>query len=297
MGIIYRIAFPNGKSYIGQTIRTLNERLNDHKHGAESEMERGCRVLYAAIRKYGWDNLKFETLIECADHQLDDYERQFIAFYGTMADDGWGYNLESGGSNGKTFSKITREKMRQSQLARDPRPFKKKDETKGFPAYMQVVKGYVCILKHPKCSWKSFKDPMKNYEENLADAFDYYAKIESGEIIHETKDLPMGIYRREGGYRVHVKYAGRVWTKTFAKQKFSDEERLAQAMDYLERVREIVQSIKDAEKSANEASGDDKPAKLAQPTRGAVQRLDGGGGGKDENIGDAIVDNLAALKI
>lgn len=248
--------------------------MADHKYAASKDEGGGCRVLKDAIRKYGWDSLTIETLVTCADDQLDEYECKFIEFYGTLVDGGWGYNLESGGSSGQVVSKATRARMRQSQLARDPRPFRRDERTKDFPKYMGIFKGYVKILGHPKCSWKSFKDPTKTLDENLADALDYYAKLESGEVVHEKKELPKGIYRVPNGYRVCVKYNKRTWNKSFSKKKYSDEERLQQAVNHLAQVRAMIESMKAA----------DSPV----ADRSAVQRLDGGGGGKDEVSDDNI---------
>jgi len=49
-GIIYKITSPNGKSYIGQTIQTFNQRMKGHRKANSN-----CILLKKAIIKYGWD--------------------------------------------------------------------------------------------------------------------------------------------------------------------------------------------------------------------------------------------------
>jgi group I intron endonuclease len=52
----------NGKSYVGQTIRTLNERKQSHLN--DSNNNSTC-YFHNAIRKYGKASFKWEILDEC----------------------------------------------------------------------------------------------------------------------------------------------------------------------------------------------------------------------------------------
>ena len=104
MGIIYKITSPSGKSYIGQTQRSLKVRIVQHTGRGSS-----CSILKAAITKYGWQNMKTEILLECDNEHLPMYERHFIQAYDTFGPHG--YNATSGGEVGKTFATVVRQRI------------------------------------------------------------------------------------------------------------------------------------------------------------------------------------------
>ena len=59
IGVIYKYTSPSGKIYVGQTI---NEASRKNKH--KSETSKSDTYFGKAIRKYGWENLKYETIIK-----------------------------------------------------------------------------------------------------------------------------------------------------------------------------------------------------------------------------------------
>ena len=81
MGLIYMATSPSGKSYIGQTAKTLEFRLKSHVKEAKS----GSPYLFhAAIRKYGIDNFTITILKDnISDIDLDKWERFYIQKYNT----------------------------------------------------------------------------------------------------------------------------------------------------------------------------------------------------------------------
>lgn len=83
----------SGKSYIGQTIRPIEERLGEHQ-----QKKSKCVAISNAIQKHGWDNFE-KDWYECPDDDLDKHEELMIEVLGTLSPDG--YNLKEGGSNGK----------------------------------------------------------------------------------------------------------------------------------------------------------------------------------------------------
>jgi group I intron endonuclease len=98
---------PSGKSYIGQTTRTIEERFEEHvKHTSR------CFAIKSAIQKYGWENIG-KDWYECPDEDLDFDETFLISKMNTLAPNG--YNLRKGGIRGK-MSASTRDKMSLSQL-------------------------------------------------------------------------------------------------------------------------------------------------------------------------------------
>ena len=102
MGIIYKITNTiNGKSYIGQTIRPLKRRWQEHCQNVER-----CRALHRAITKYGKENFIVEE-IDVADtsKELNDKEIYWIKFYNTMTPNGYNMTEGGGGICGLNMSK------------------------------------------------------------------------------------------------------------------------------------------------------------------------------------------------
>lgn len=93
MGCLYQLIAPNGKSYIGITSKTAEERWNVHLMRVR---EGRSHALQAAIRKHGQDKFQVKTLVIADDWDyLCDLEKKAIVAYGTMVPNG--YNLTSGG--------------------------------------------------------------------------------------------------------------------------------------------------------------------------------------------------------
>lgn len=93
MGYIYKITNQvNGKSYIGQTITSINTRMLKHFSNAK----KATTGIDYAIQKYGKENFEIEQVCECANENLDDLERYYIQYYNTYND---GYNLTTGGQD------------------------------------------------------------------------------------------------------------------------------------------------------------------------------------------------------
>lgn len=115
MGVIYKLTFPNRKSYIGKTTRTIEKRTKEHNLPSNK-----CPALNRAIQKYS--TYETEILIEIDDSLLNDYEEEFILTYNTIVPNG--YNLTYGGDGGKHCEE-TKQKLRLSKLGT-----KLSDETK-----------------------------------------------------------------------------------------------------------------------------------------------------------------------
>ena len=94
MPYIYKITnILNGKSYIGKTMLTVQERWREHcKDYKRDRYEK--RPLYAAMNRYGVENFIVEQLEECSDTILNDRECFWIEYYGTFKN---GYNATIGG--------------------------------------------------------------------------------------------------------------------------------------------------------------------------------------------------------
>ena len=100
---IYRITNDvNGKVYIGQTIRTIEARLQIHFDSAKKP-ELQLIKFYRAINKYGAEHFKIEQ-IDSAHNQeeLDEKEKYWIQFHNSID---LGYNTAVGGEGGNIYRK------------------------------------------------------------------------------------------------------------------------------------------------------------------------------------------------
>ncbi|MFA5031200.1 MAG: GIY-YIG nuclease family protein [Patescibacteria group bacterium] len=103
MGIIYiAINLINGKQYVGQTIKTIKNRIKIH------ENNKNCSAFHNAIKKYGIKNFKIISY-SCLEEDLDWHEIFLIKEFNTLAPNG--YNLESGGRVNRHPHKITKKRL------------------------------------------------------------------------------------------------------------------------------------------------------------------------------------------
>lgn len=212
MGFIYIITSPSGKSYIGQTKRSVNLRIEEH-----FKCQKSCILLENAIKKYGRDIMKIEILIEINNSLLDYYEILFISFYNTC--EPYGYNIQSGGSCG-IHSKQSRLRMRNAKLGY-------KNHNFGKPR-TDITKERI----------SNAKSGMKHhfYGKHFSKAH-----IDKLSISHRKShtELPMYViyiksrpeHYTSSGFAVvnHPKKPN----KYFTSKKYSDDEKLTMAINYL----------------------------------------------------------------
>ena len=102
-GYIYKITnTKNNKIYIGQTIKTVSERLNKHIQEARCEANgtRPPNYFHSAILKYGEDAFVTEEIDTAKDaNELNEKEIYWIDYY-QATDKSIGYNLMTGGRSG-----------------------------------------------------------------------------------------------------------------------------------------------------------------------------------------------------
>ena len=94
MGYIYKITNKvNNKTYIGQTIKTVQKRFTQHKNNSNKPYFSQI-ALYKAMNKYGIENFVCEEIEEVANEQLDEREKYWIKYYDSYYS---GYNSTLGG--------------------------------------------------------------------------------------------------------------------------------------------------------------------------------------------------------
>lgn len=117
MSGIYKLTAPNGKCYIGQSIE-LKRRMSRYRAKACKQQ----RHLYNALKKHGWKNFTVEFLWRTKHPErysnlnvlLDILEIAYIKHFDSIAK---GYNLQSGGSNGRQ-SEETKQLLREANLGK-----------------------------------------------------------------------------------------------------------------------------------------------------------------------------------
>lgn len=111
------------KVYIGQTTKTVSNRISQHK----KESNYKSTYLANSIRKYGWSVFSVDILCECASkEELDRMECYYISLYkGTTGV----YNLTKGGATG-TYGKQRLDMNGDKNPAKSPEARKKISDAK-----------------------------------------------------------------------------------------------------------------------------------------------------------------------
>lgn len=102
MAYIYKITnLINNKIYIGETIRSVNVRWNEHKSVCMNEKGHGYNYhIHASMRKYGIENFSIETIEECEDEERFARETYYILLYNSNdREKGYNYIIEGEGSS------------------------------------------------------------------------------------------------------------------------------------------------------------------------------------------------------
>lgn len=121
-GIIYLITFPNGKIYVGQTVKSLSNRVESYKK--EINCVSRLRPVVSALRKYGIENCKFEeieVLENTTREKVGLAEQAKIKELQSLVTQK-GYNIHEGGYGGDNFSNHpNKELIREKLKGRKPR--------------------------------------------------------------------------------------------------------------------------------------------------------------------------------
>ena len=133
--IIYKITNKiNNKVYIGQTIKTLEERWKQHLSAANNNDH---KHLYQSINKYGKDNFIIEIIDQAKDiDDLNQKEKYWVDYYNSL-DPNIGYNNIEGGitnpMNYETIKEFHNKRMRSEEVkTKISNTMKKLRKEKGF---------------------------------------------------------------------------------------------------------------------------------------------------------------------
>lgn len=116
-GLIYMYTSPNGKKYVGQTVR-LEKRIKQH---ATQAFNPKCAAydcaFHRAIRKYGLDNFKFEILEEDIPRdKLDEREIYWINKMQSFGSNGYNMTLGGNGNKGRIWTEEMRKHASESKI-------------------------------------------------------------------------------------------------------------------------------------------------------------------------------------
>jgi group I intron endonuclease len=198
--IIYKITnLKNGKSYVGQTVRKLSERLKEHRKSKDTAIGR-------ALRKYGNIYFSVDILEECSSiEELNEKEIFYIQELKTLKPNG--YNLTIGGLN-CLHTEETKRKMSEAKKGSKHNLFgtHRSQETKDAIAKGRIGlivseetrakisasnSGKIKSREHSEKISKSLKGKSKSedHRSNIAKALGVKVKCnETGRVFDSIKD-------------------------------------------------------------------------------------------------------------
>ena len=167
MVTIYKLTAPNGKNYVGQTC-DLSNRFSDYK-GLHCKNQ---RMLYNALKKYGWENFTNEVLEYVPNELADEYERHYITTFKCCTE---GLNLDSGGNFNKHHSEETKLKMRIAQKGKKHGPMSEEQKIKLSIAQMgkhsnpmsEEQKIKLSIAQMGKIPWNKGKEHTEETKQKM----------------------------------------------------------------------------------------------------------------------------------
>lgn len=146
MGILYRLDFSSGKSYVGVTSCTARSRYNNHANDAR----RGSKLLvHSAWRRHGAPRMKVLAIVE--DRILLEVERRAVNVFGTL--NPGGYNMIEGGAESPSLYPEVRAKISRSKKGYShPKEVIERISAKlqGRPAWNKGQKGVVKVKMSKK---------------------------------------------------------------------------------------------------------------------------------------------------
>lgn len=235
MGIIYKVTAPDGKIYVGQTIRSLNLRWKFHCYEAEYG---GERKLCQSIREYGLEDFVLEQVEEVADDLLNEREKHFIREFNCL----WpnGLNASEGGG--------PKDLLASRQANSDGHRIHIPDDLKLPLNIRSVIHGEVICgfrVDVPGKKAYSFRQAELSLQEKFELAMEKHAEIMAGtdDPTENRKkktvvggSLPQYVYCTEGARTTVRVIIPEYNVKIFSSNKKPKEELIAAAIAYRDRI-------------------------------------------------------------
>jgi group I intron endonuclease len=115
-GIVYIIRNNiNCKVYIGQTVQSLQKRINNYKQ----ELKTRNYGIYAAMNKHGFEKFEFTIIEECFITELDSREQFWITKHESQ-NQKLGYNIQAGGNKNKTIPSWKKKQLSDNHYSKKP---------------------------------------------------------------------------------------------------------------------------------------------------------------------------------
>lgn len=136
-GLIYAIYFPNNKLYIGQTIRTIYERIQEHKLQSKTP----TLLLHKAINKYGFENIKYEVIdYAYSFEELNELEKYYISIFESYYQTNKGYNMTLGGQSSNGYIYTIEDRYKMSEIQKEYRKNNPEESQKQSERLIQYYK-------------------------------------------------------------------------------------------------------------------------------------------------------------
>lgn len=200
--LIYRITnIKSGKVYIGQTVRTLEERMAEHARHSKTAID-------AAIKKYGIDAFNVEVIdtAETVD-ELNEKERYWIQYYGCEKPNG--YNLCEGGGNTRGYNHREASKAKMSIAKKkayigDGNPFYGKHHSEGSKAKMSASRKNMAHVSPEKLV--NIRESHHKVKVRNVDTGEVFSSIKEAAEKYSIKETHItrvckGRRNRTGGFR------------------------------------------------------------------------------------------------
>lgn len=224
-GIIYCATFTNGRVYVGQTIQKLEERKSQHKWFATHHKDNF--IFHRAIRKYGFDDITWETLEEHINNieALNEREIFWIKEKNSYnKNNRLGCNMTPGGDDRGNLFKYTEEEA-QTMVERYKECGNSSLISKEFGTTSSVIMRYV---KKRLPDYKQYGYEGKGQRSLLTtkqkeEMYEYYKLTGSADLTMKKfnikqrtfnramKDIDENYYQYQWNYKIPKQDVEKVW--------------------------------------------------------------------------------------
>lgn len=184
MGLIYGIKYKDKVVYVGQTKKTLQERIKLYKQAVKDRKKKTYVVNH--LRKHFLESEFVVLYILSENEDINELEIKYISEYKTLYPDGM--NLTSGGES-CIISEESRKKMSKSRLGKEP--------------WNKNTKGLMKAWNKGKKTGPQTEE-IKNKKKRFAETNHFYGRKHSEETLKKISE-------NRKGHTAHNKIKGKVY--------------------------------------------------------------------------------------